>query len=102
MNNTLLLVRGLLFAAMLVTTSAARPSRDDQVSNHARIVTDELVPLPGIRRIKLGMTREQVLSSMRGKPDEIPNSETWIYWSFQGNRRPDNNGAARDARVLHG
>jgi hypothetical protein len=81
MNNTLVLVSSLLFAATLVTTSAARPSRDDQVSNHARIVTDELVPLPGIRHIKLGMTREQVLS-------------------FQGNRRPDNMERPSEERLV--
>ena len=91
MKTTHLLPRSLLLAAtvaVLVTSAFARPSRDAETSESDRPLTSDLVPLHEIRHIKLGMTREQVLSSMRGKPDDTMTSETWIYWNFHGNRRP--------------
>ena len=91
MKSTQLLTRSLLLAAtvaVLVTSAFARPSRDAETSESDRPISSDLVPLHDIRHIKLGMTREQVVTSMRGKPDDTLTSETWIYWNFHGNRRP--------------
>jgi hypothetical protein len=96
-----ILTRTLLLATTVtacVTSTFARPSRHAEASVSDRPIASELIPLHDIRHIKLGMTREQVLSSMRGKPDDTMTSETWIYWNFQGNRRPS--GMERPAMLV--
>jgi hypothetical protein len=49
--------------------------------------SDELVPFVP-RRIKLGMTESEVVTSMHGKPDRTVSSDIWIYWNFKGTKRP--------------
>lgn len=89
MKKIRLALNPLLLAFTLTATVFARPSHDEKDDAAiAAPVADELVPLTGIRRIKTGMTPDEVVASMRGKPDEQASAQVWIYWNFQGNKRP--------------
>lgn len=88
MKTHLFLTSALLFATMSSTPASARAPRDEQSPENTRPILDELVPLHEVRHIKRGMTRAQALTSMRGRPDETMTADVWIYWNFQGNKRP--------------
>lgn len=49
---------------------------------------DLLVAFDAIRRVALGMTRDQVVMSMLGEPDDKLGSNLWIYWGFKARGRP--------------
>jgi hypothetical protein len=88
MKNIQLIGSSLLLAAILTAPAFARSANRDQADQPAAFPRDELVPLSDIRHIKVGMTSKDVLASMRGKPDETMTPQVWIYWNFQGLKRP--------------
>jgi hypothetical protein len=88
MKNIQLVISSLLLAAAFPAPAFARPLAGAQVDESTTAQREELVPLADIRHIKVGMTADEVLASMRGKPDETMTPQVWIYWDFKGLKRP--------------
>ena len=70
---------------LLVSLNAPASAASAEATPNSRD-TDERVPFTANRRVKLGMTKSEVLSSMRGHPDERAATEIWVYWNFNDPR----------------
>lgn len=44
---------------------------------------DSLVPFDATRRVAIGMTRDEVILSMLGCPDDKLGNDLWFYWNFR-------------------
>ena len=88
MKKILFPISALLFATSLISPVNARAADHRRDEEPGPSALDAVTPLHEIRRVKTGMTRDQVLASMRGKPDDSFQAAVWIYWNFQGDRRP--------------
>ena len=77
---------GVFVVASGVTGFAA--GADPEVSPPpASFDDDSLVPFAP-RRIKVGMSRTEVVKFMHGPPHEKAASDVWIYWDFRGYKCP--------------
>ena len=88
MKNILLTASSLIISVSLHSPALARPAHDAQAGETTAASSGETVSLTDIRRIKLGMTSNEVLASMRGKPAETMTPQIWVYWDFRGLKRP--------------
>lgn len=72
--------------ATLLASAHASPARDRDQFDLVDALR-ELQPPRDVRRISRGMTPDQVIAAMRGRPHETA-PQVWIYWSFYGLNRP--------------
>jgi hypothetical protein len=80
-------------ALMLATASSTpvfaqeRPGRLVEFTTPASVDDDGPLGLP--RHVGFGMTPRAVMDAMKGKPDEKPAADLWVYWHFRAGGAPE-------------
>jgi outer membrane protein assembly factor BamE (lipoprotein component of BamABCDE complex) len=75
-----------LLGSLLAAPAHASPARDRDRFELGDALR-EVQPPRDVRRISRGMTRDQVIVAMQGRPHETA-PQVWIYWGFHGLNRP--------------
>ena len=73
--------------AARMTEVLAQPRTRCSPATTARDASTELAWFAENRRVAVGMSRDQVVASMRGQPDDTLSSDVWIYWNFRAPQR---------------
>lgn len=88
----LLIASSLLLVAALVDPATAQTQPQSLTESSPRLDLDDDGPLTEPRHIGFGMTAEDVMMAMKGKPDEKLAPDLWVYWHFRaltaGDRHP--------------
>jgi hypothetical protein len=84
----------LLSTALLLSAASTMPAlAQERPGRLVEFIAPESVdddgPLSLPRHVGFGMTPRAVMDAMKGKPDEKPAADLWVYWHFRAGGAPE-------------